>query len=158
MISPTVSMNDRKIEFYYNLLNKYKMLSVQKLAPKEMATTIISPFLLEQQNTPKWWQAYNDTKHDLPEGAYNGTIGNVMNALGALTILHDISQWILTARNPIRDSILQGSNWKDKSTDFINDYQSLKEPNSFGEIMAERPFFKNKSRIFFNLTEFVVTQ
>jgi hypothetical protein len=122
--------------FYYERLNKEGMLSVQKLAPKEKVTMIITPFKVSEGVTPRWWQAYNDTKHDLPHGAYIGTLENVLNALGALTILHDICQWIF--RTSARNSILRKENWKDKSNDFVKDYEYIIDPNSLeGQIMAE---------------------
>lgn len=151
--SPT-HMRQKDFPFYYWLLNKEGMLSVQKLAPKEKVTMIITPFKVEEGDTPKWWQAYNKTKHGLPGGAYRCTLENVLNAIGALSILHDISQFIL--RTSARDSILRKDNWRDKSDDFIKDYAFAIDPNSLeGQIMAERPFFKVRSRIFFNLTEFI---
>ena len=37
---------------------------------------------------PKWWKAYNESKHDLPEGYKAGSIRNTYLALAGLYVLH----------------------------------------------------------------------
>jgi hypothetical protein len=84
-------MRQKEFPFYYWLLNKEGMLSVQKLAPKEKVTMILTLSKVEEGDTPKWWQAYYKTKPGLPGGAYRCALENVLNGIGALRFLHDIS-------------------------------------------------------------------
>jgi hypothetical protein len=139
--------------FYYKRLNKEEMLSVQKLAPKEDITKIITPFKFDGV-IPEWWQAYNKTKHGLPSGAYECNLGNVLNSIGALTILHDISQWILLTS--AHTTILDKDNWKDN--DYAKEYEykmdSIIDDDFRGHTMAERPIFRARSHIFYYLTDF----
>lgn len=142
----------KKFPEYYKLLNKNGMLTAQKLALKEQVENDICPFMSD--DVPEWWQRYNDTKHDLPEGAYAASIGNVIYALGALAILHDIGE--LTLRRNSSDNILDKNNWIDTSIDFRSDYENLKHTNSTSGVLhtAERGFYNHKSRIFYYLNEF----
>jgi len=41
-----------------------------------------------EKKTPKWWQDYNKLKHDYFNNVHLGTLGNALDSLGALFILH----------------------------------------------------------------------
>ena len=59
------------------------------------------------RNKPKWWDAYNESKHDLPEGYTAGTIENAYLALAGLYVLQHMA-WS-RARNP--DGFLKRDSW-----------------------------------------------
>jgi hypothetical protein len=101
-------------------LNEKNVLSLQKVSPTDKFNLVLQPFQLEE-NTPKW--CYNDTKHDLPQGAYNGKLGNVLNSLAALAILHDLAD--LFMRNAKPDKLFDGTNWRDITTEFMTEYKRL---------------------------------
>ena len=144
----------KEFPFYYDSLNEKSVLSLQKVSPNEKFNLVLQPFQLVEKNTPKWWKEYNDTKHDLPHGAYNGTLGNVLDALAALAILHDLADLFMCNANP--DKVFDGTNWHDISSEFMTEYKRLKHTNlSNGTLhTANRGFSSYKSSLFFYLTEF----
>jgi hypothetical protein len=117
------------------------MLSVQIVCPKRKIKKRMMPFKANSNGVPDWWQNYNDTKHDLPEGAFHGNIGNMMNSLGALATLHDISHLASQIGRP--GNPLEGENWIIYSED-IQEYKRLeaKEESNY------------KSRLFFLLRHY----
>lgn len=96
---------------------------MQKVSPKKDLNRKLSPFRFTKNDTPRWWQNYNDTKHKLPLGAYQGNIGNVLNALGALAILHDLGKRICETSNPL--DILERKRWHTFPKEITNDYHRL---------------------------------
>lgn len=143
----------RKFDECYNFLNQKLMLAVQSVAPREKIEMTIRPFKFKQ-NVPIWWQQYNNTKHQLPEGAYVGTIRNVMNALAAVTILHHIAEHMINLRDASR--ILASKNWRDNSKEVREDYQRLKHTIVVSGALhtAQGGFLSYKSRVFLYLYEF----
>jgi len=139
------SQKQEKFHFYYKLLNSEGMLSKQIICPKKDTRRIMAPFQIYENETPKWWKKYNDSKHDLPKGAYQGTIGNVLGAMGALAILHDIAEQAEKMNEP--NMLLDGSKWVVYSDDIISNNARLK-------LKAESDF---KSKIFFFLRHFFIT-
>jgi hypothetical protein len=123
--SPQLPLRRYNFIEFYNFLNKKKMLEVQKVAPLEDVSRILTPFQLKKQNTPQWWQAYNDTKHDLPEGDTFGKLGFALEALGAVAILHDIAQAFLYEK-AAPDRTLDSANWSDNETRFLEEYERTK--------------------------------
>lgn len=83
---------EKNILPYYQELQKNELLEKQTvmLVP---AWKIIRPF--PNNSLPKWWSAYNDTKHQLPQGVMSGTIENTTNALAGLYCLHNIAFLIM---------------------------------------------------------------
>jgi len=130
--------------FYYERLNSQGMLSLQTVSPKELPESKMTPFLINntEANSPSWWKKYNDTKHNLPEGAYNGNLENVMYALGSLVILHNIAIQISKIPKPIQ--ILDSHKWIIYSDDITNDLERLK-------LKAKSDY---ESRIFFYVCHF----
>ena len=61
----------------------------------------------DNSKMPKWWNAYNNTKHNLPKGLRVGTIENVCLALSGLYILHFMER--LRPRN--NGGFLKRSSW-----------------------------------------------
>lgn len=60
------------------------------------------PFLPKQ--SPVWWDAYNDIKHEFYQNWRKGTLDNLVNALGALftlNVLHKDAQYYLLDRGVI---------------------------------------------------------
>lgn len=58
----------KKFPTYYKLLNQERTLERQTVYFSK-DTTACAPFITGQgYETPFWWKAYNDTKHDLPMG------------------------------------------------------------------------------------------
>lgn len=65
----------------------------------------IKPFdrFLSKQS-PAWWDAYNDIKHEFYQNWRKGTLDNLVNALGglfALNVLHKDAQYYLMQRSVI---------------------------------------------------------
>lgn len=155
---PSDSKKKSRFDFidYYNFLNSHGMLVAQKLAPKDDALNTITPFRLKQENVPKWWQAYNDTKHDLPEGETFGKLGHVLYAVGAIAILHDIAE-VLLNRTLTATIVLDGSKWLDYETAFKQEYVRTKNKSyrdSTVDYVGERSYLPHKSSIFYYLTQF----
>lgn len=94
IISDIVSIQPERQTFpsYIEALNRSEMLSKQHILLRDNTSELIFPFcMIPDGDNLAWWKAYNDTKHGLPEGAYSGKYGNVINALAALAILHEIA-------------------------------------------------------------------
>jgi len=142
-----------RFEEYYRFLNKNGMLVLQIVSPKMKFNKIINPFQLKNRPVPDWWHDYNASKHKLPSGALV-RMGNVLNALGGLAILHDIAELTWKSNNP--NLLLEGKKWRNYSDEFINDYKRVKNSkNMTGTInTAERYFSLYKSQLFFYLCEF----
>ena len=56
---------------------------------------------------PKWWSAYNDSKHKLPEGYSQGNLENTCLALAGLHILHTMMQ----VRPTSKEDFLKKDSW-----------------------------------------------
>ena len=61
----------------------------------------------QNDKTPKWWDAYNTSKHDLPEGYKMGTIENTYLALASLYALQSMMCFI----NQNKDGFLKHDYW-----------------------------------------------
>ena len=57
---------------------------------------------------PRWWDAYNESKHDLPEGYKAGNIENTYLALAGLYLLHVM----MRQSSPSKDNFLKWEFWK----------------------------------------------
>jgi hypothetical protein len=87
-----ISKKQKTILPYYQKLNKNGLLEKQTimLIP---AWKIIRPF--NGKSLPSWWLAYNQTKHQIPQGVMSGTIENTVNAMAGLYCLHNIAFLIM---------------------------------------------------------------
>ena len=90
----------------YKVLNQEGVISSRVLTHKSRSNRKeIRPFLCDYEcvfrdeeadqhenkvhdGMPKWWDAYNKSKHRLPEGYEAGSIGNTYLALAGLYVLH----------------------------------------------------------------------
>lgn len=91
---------------YYKILNEKGMLQSQEVLQLQNRESM-KPFNETEQHD--WWAGYNDTKHQLPEGIRQGTLGNVLNALAAAFILNNIANISGWKHEP--HEILDGKNW-----------------------------------------------
>jgi hypothetical protein len=135
-------------------LNEGSILSLQKVSPKEKFDLVLQPFQSKTESTPEWWQEYNNTKHDLPVGAYSGKLKNVLNALAALAILHDLADLFMRKANP--DRVFDPTNWYDISSEFMTEYKRLENTDLSNGILhtANRGFSRYKSSLFYYLIEY----
>jgi len=82
--------NERNFPSYHNKLNETRILERQ-FVDLLIGTHGYYPFRIEHGDvSPKWWTAYNKTKHHLPEGYKKGNLGNTLNALAGAYSLHCI--------------------------------------------------------------------
>ena len=58
--------------------NVMKKQSVQTVTTRE----IIKPFAKTGNNTPSWWNSYNQVKHEVPKSLKDATMKNTIHALG----------------------------------------------------------------------------
>ena len=95
-----------RFDNYHKILNRQRMLESQEalFIPDR---TRITPFNKKAKH--EWWTGYNETKHQLPEGIKQGTIGNVLNSLAAAYVLNNIAK-ISTWKHE-ENTILDGKNW-----------------------------------------------
>jgi len=94
---------------YYETLNQTGILQRQKVA-SVIVNEGYEPFqLIQDEKTPEWWKAYNDTKHNLPEGYRQGNLENTIVALSGVFSLHCMAIYVNTAGK----DILQNSNWNE---------------------------------------------
>src|SRR2546422_9704784 len=108
-------VNSEKFPAQCQALNSGGMLSAQKITLRDK----FAPFNPFEEETRGWWEAYNATKHDLPEGIYKATLGNTIQALGALFILNHIGNILLmrtfpgsnVARDPV-ERVLRKVSWQ----------------------------------------------
>ncbi|HYL66079.1 MAG TPA: hypothetical protein VEU72_02890 [Nitrosopumilaceae archaeon] len=100
---------------YYEQLNVHGMLERHKVILKE-ANEPIQPFIIKDGKSPDWWKGYNKAKHALPEGIVEGNIGNTINALAGICVLHQISYF---AVHP-PENVLTKENWFEMEIDLNN--------------------------------------
>ncbi len=79
---------------------------------------------------PKWWTAYNDSKHRLPDGYVSGSVGNAYLALAGLYVLHVMMYQL--QRNP--DGFLRKDSWKMRTMSVIHGHR-----NTFHEWAMLKP-------------------
>jgi len=95
---------------YYDAFNEKGMLSCQGFVLEDVRDAIL-PF---DNKEPEWWKAYNHhVKHKMPEGIFKATYDNVINAIGALFILHHIVDMKQRNRNKIFEEadMFEQENW-----------------------------------------------
>lgn len=126
-----ISSNSGKPSFtdYTRALDRYGLLSAQKIQLKENKK-LLAPFRFDANYTTEWRTALNATKHDLPEGAYIGRYGHVVNSLAALAILHEIAG--AAKHDKFRPYILNSKNWPDNGLQmlemgFVKDYDFCRQ-------------------------------
>ena len=103
---------DLKVE-YDNFPEYYKILNQKGMLEKQMILLIhnvkvYNPFKTNKHH--EWWAGYNDTKHDLPDGIKQGTLGNVIDAITAVFALINIANLTRWHHNE-PEKLLDGNNW-----------------------------------------------
>lgn len=103
---------------FYDALNSKGLLTTLKVVTRRSHRTL-HPFTT---NRPDWWKAYNDSKHNLPEGLYEVNLGRTLDALGGVFLLLYIGLACLGRTTPgtnvlnrtdFPDWILNASLWED---------------------------------------------
>ncbi|HVX01963.1 MAG TPA: hypothetical protein VHA09_02305 [Nitrososphaera sp.] len=145
-------------EHFFVALNRSGMLSRQAVALVEHPT-VLHPFSLDGADVPVWWTAYNKTKHDLLLGIERSTLANIINALGGLLCLLQITSPLLM--NKEIEQIFDEKNWRDNSMEFISDYERLKYSSATSAPihLSNKPFLnsqqdKYRSGCFYYLLEY----
>jgi hypothetical protein len=135
-----------KLEFMFKELNSKNMLSIQKVSHRECLITL-TPFTFTTK-VPPWWTAYNQTKHNLPDGVKCATMGNTINALGALLILLQTSRILIELDD--NNWIMDSNNWNDNEKSFYESYRRLQYSlaTNVDFMDADRNYFYSKQRIF----------
>ncbi len=117
-------VNSSKFPAECKALNSRGMLSAQKITIQDK----LEPFNPFEETSPGWWDGYNATKHALPNGMYQATLRNTIQALGALFILNHIGNILLmrtfpganAAKDPV-DRVLTSGFWQDFEQEFRKD-------------------------------------
>lgn len=102
----SVKKEERNFPGFHRILNAKGMLEIQEVFlfhRKQM----IHPFNKTEEHL--WWTAYNDTKHQLPEGIRQGTLGNVIDAIAATYVLNNIAN--LTRYVEYADDLFDSKKW-----------------------------------------------
>jgi len=68
---------------YFNLINNDGVLKRQTVAINLIDRAYRPFWIMDGEETPKWWQEYNKTKHDLPKGFEYGNLENTVLSLSA---------------------------------------------------------------------------
>ena len=133
----------KKFPFIYEKLNETGILDMQAVdmfkLPGGMA---YMPLKKTGRHTPKWWDDYNDTKHDLPEGLKAGNIGNTPVALAGLYALHIMAYYLHYAD----DDYLNITRWRIIS--------SISENRENRDLIPDFVFHGPNSKIFTPLTHY----
>ena len=104
------------------------------------------PFRIEDgKETPFWWRAYNETKHDLPQGYKKGNLENTIFALTGVYALHCMASYAKL----IGKDILENLNWNEEDAmNLTNPMSPFRDPFTVDE--DQRP----RSRIFYCMSYF----
>ncbi len=95
IICDRIGLKYKKDDFptFYSILNSKRLLEKQRVIVIPIKKEVF-PFEINGRKIPHWWSKYNNTKHKLPKGLYEGNIGNTINALAALYLLHGMSYYV----------------------------------------------------------------
>ena len=85
----------KKFPWIYEILNQDGVLSKQAVDLYKLSGgKVYTPLTKTGNHNPKWWDDYNETKHELPEGLKAGNIGNTPIALAGLYALHVMAYYL----------------------------------------------------------------
>lgn len=132
---------------YYKKINENNILSIQMIALREIdikeTTRTYHPFeLVSNEHTPFWWTAYNNTKHDLPEGYRQGNLKNTLHALSAVYSIHCMAYYVQHVDT--KESFLDRSHWWGDTASYTGD----------GELISSQFDPLPKSELFYSCTRF----
>ncbi|MCH7561866.1 MAG: hypothetical protein IIC67_10975 [Thaumarchaeota archaeon] len=135
-----IESNERKFPGYYRKLNETGIVQRQ-FVDLLIGKTAYSPFqILGGDITPKWWAAYNKTKHDLPQGYKKGNLGNTITALSGAYSLHCMFAYAMDyGRN-----ILKNEWWHELEGISINTQSEfpVSDDNPSGSYIPKSKIFK----------------
>jgi hypothetical protein len=101
IISDRVTLNPDENTFPYI----YEKMNVNGLMDKQAVDLYklpggqaMRPLLKTGKFAPKWWDEYNKSKHNLPDGYKTGNIENVPVALAGLYVLHVMAYYLQFAK------------------------------------------------------------
>ena len=140
-----LSPDGRNFPSYFNKLNVNGILRKQRV-DLLIGKNAYEPFVIQpDKETPSWWVAYNETKHNLPQGYKKGNLENTILALSGAYSLHCIAAYV-------RDygvDILKSENWH------ILNGISLNTQSEFHEVGEKKMYsYIPKSKIFYCLSQF----
>lgn len=136
----------KKFPYIYEKLNEKGILDMQTLDMFKLpGGKIYTPLTKTGKHNPKWWDDYNDTKHELPEGLKAGNIGNTPIALAGLFALHVMAHYLHYAQK----DYLNPKHWIR-----VESY-SLNSDNR--EVVTGVAYHGPKSKIFSPLTHYSET-
>ena len=143
MYKESTSGNRKSAAKMYNELNQDGAISHQEVVFRSRTDwKAVKPFICDfactlrsehdhihtdnrEAQTPKWWKAYNKSKHDLPTGYRAGNIENTYLALAGLFILH----FMMYSRNNNKDGLLRRDSWSSSPPLVLDGYrQHFNEP------------------------------
>lgn len=110
IISDKLELNPQENTFPYifEKLNSNGLLDMQAVDLFKLpGGQAMKPLIKTGQHAPKWWDEYNSSKHNLPDGYKAGNIGNVPIALAGLYVLHVMSYYLQYAD----ENFLENNNW-----------------------------------------------
>jgi len=108
---------------YYKILNKTGILERQTVDYFSGEWTCL-PFELDSEyESPFWWRAYNETKHDLPKGYKKGNLQNTIFALAGVYALLCIASYAQLDG----EKILDNSQWMEQDAISPNTLKPLTE-------------------------------
>ena len=131
-----ITVAKQKFPEFYKSLNVKGMLEKQEVFVF-IRNELIHPF--SKTDNHLWWTAYNDTKHQLPDGIRQGTLRNVLHAMTASYVLNNIVYLTATYAKDA-DHILDAMNWKNKGwIDYS--FQNIMIMKSSGSYFPKSEFF-----------------
>lgn len=80
------SINEDKV--LSNYYTRFKKIMIGPLSDIWHQSALYPLSVEDSQETPFWWRAYNNTKHNLPDGYKQGNLKNTFYALAALYSIH----------------------------------------------------------------------
>ena len=120
---------EKNFPSYYNALNQTGILKRQLVAAviADEGYTLFK--LQEGMKTPSWWNAYNDTKHSLPQGYKQGNLLNTVLALSGVFSLHCMAKYT----NSMGKDILKNENWNEEDSFALKTLQARPVPGWIDE-------------------------
>lgn len=134
--------NNAHFPDFYEKLNQTGIMRIQTI-DLLIGKKAYLPFIIEEgKKTPDWWRAYNDTKHNLPEGYKQGNLHNTLCAVSAAYSLHCLSAYV----GEYGKDVLNKEWWHTLESTGVKTRQEFPEVSD-----NTRSDFIPKSKIFFNV-------
>lgn len=99
---------EKKFPYIYEKMNSEGLLDMQAVDLYKLpGGNPMQPLVKTGEHAPKWWDDYNSSKHNLPEGYKAGNIGNVPIALAGLYVFHVMAYYLQYAN----ENFLKRNHW-----------------------------------------------